>query len=160
MSPRSVVGQERRRERLAPVYCESASCLSDSHRARAEMMRQLGFLGFGNIGTQIASMARSLGFRDIIYHSRHANPAREERHVSLAELYAESDAIVITCPLTSETRGMLSDSAFERMKDGVVLVNVARGPIIDDEALVRALRSGKGKPPLLLPSGRTSAAAN
>lgn len=91
-------------------------------------------------------MANSLGFKEIIYHSRHPHPdsSRPERHVSLNELYAESDAIVITCPLTRETRGMMNDAAFEKMKDGVVLVNVARGPIVDDEALVRALRSGKG----------------
>lgn len=102
-------------------------------------------------------MAQALGFKEILYHTRNPVPSSsypsssssgkvvEAKHVSLDRLYAESDAIVITCPLTPETRGMVNDAAFERMKDGMVLVNVARGPIIDDDALVRALGSGKGK---------------
>lgn len=65
--------------------------------------------------------------------------------MTLERLYAESDALVITCPLTPSTRGMLNDAAFGKMKDGVVLVNIARGPIVDDDALVRALKSGKGQ---------------
>lgn len=90
-------------------------------------------------------MSKCLGFKRIIYHSRHPSSESEYQHVSLERLYAESDALVITCPLTPATRGMLDDAAFGKMKDGVVLVNVARGPIVDDDALVRALGKGKGE---------------
>lgn len=114
-------------------------------------MTKLGFLGFGNIGSQIGIMAQSLGFKSILYHTRHPLPPTSDikaKHVSLDDLYAGSDVIVITCPLTPETRGMVNDRAFERMRDGVVLVNVARGAIVDDDALVRALKSGKGEQPV------------
>jgi phosphoglycerate dehydrogenase-like enzyme len=62
----------------------------------------------------------------------------------LDKLYTDSDAILLSCPLTKETTGLINDEAFGKMKDGVVLVNVARGPVVVDEALVRALDSGKG----------------
>lgn len=102
-------------------------------------------------------MSRSLGFQRIIYHTRHPKRTEDAEHVPLDRLYAESDAIVITFPLTPETRGMVDDAAFKGMKDGVVLVNVARGPIIDDAALVRALQSGKGEySPSPSPSSPTS----
>jgi phosphoglycerate dehydrogenase-like enzyme len=106
---------------------------------------QLGLIGLGNIGLQIANLAQALGFKRIIYHTRTPNlSCPEYTHVPLEDLYAESDAIVITCPLNNSTRGMINDKAFEGMREDMILVNVARGPIVDDEALVRALDSGKG----------------
>lgn len=59
------------------------------------------------------------------------------------ELYERSDVIDIHCPLTDETRGMIDKEAFEKMKDGVIIINTARGAIIDEEELVKALNSGK-----------------
>jgi glycerate dehydrogenase len=110
---------------------------------------KLGVIGLGNIGTQIASLALALGFKRIIYYTRSPKPDAPSSftHVSLDTLYAESDAIVITCPLSNSTRGMINDEAFGKMKEGMILVNVARGPIVDDDALVTALKSGKGKCP-------------
>jgi len=91
-------------------------------------------------------MAQSLGFKRIIYHTRSPSSAGGSfEHVPLDALYAESDAIVLTCPLNPSTRGMINDEAFGKMKKDMILVNVARGPIVDDEALVRALDSGKGE---------------
>lgn len=110
---------------------------------------QLGLIGLGNIGSQIASLAQALGFRRIIYHTRSPRPSSSFEHVSLDKLYADSDAVLLTCPLTKETTGLINDEAFGKMKQGVMLVNVARGPVVDDEALVRALASGKGMVHLL-----------
>lgn len=61
------------------------------------------------------------------------------------ELFATSDVISLNCPLTPATRHLINASAFAKMKDGVFLVNTARGPVVDEEALVDALKSGKGE---------------
>jgi lactate dehydrogenase-like 2-hydroxyacid dehydrogenase len=66
-------------------------------------------------------------------------------YVSMDELLATSDVISLSCPLTSETRHLLGPAEFSKMKTGVFVVNTARGPIIDEEALVQALKSGKGE---------------
>lgn len=66
-----------------------------------------------------------------------------EHIASLDELYQRSDAIVLACPLTDETRDMINGQAFAQMKDGVVLVNVARGGLVNEKALIDALDSGK-----------------
>ncbi|KAF7377234.1 hypothetical protein MSAN_00143600 [Mycena sanguinolenta] len=82
----------------------------------------------------------------VIYHSRRRVPESEEngaRYVSMDELLAVSDVISVNCPLTPETRHLLGPAAFFKMKTGVFVVNTARGPIIDEDALVEALRSGK-----------------
>ena len=63
--------------------------------------------------------------------------------VSLDELYERSDVISIHCPLTDETKNMVDKEAFEKMKDGVIIINTARGAIIDETELVKALNSGK-----------------
>jgi phosphoglycerate dehydrogenase-like enzyme len=137
-----MVGSRNNSKRLEGMYCKfpvlsALPTLADN---------QLGLIGLGNIGLQIAAMAQSLGFKRIMYHTRSPSPSGGSfEHVPLDTLYAESDAIVLTCPLNPSTRGMIDDKAFEKMKDGMILVNVARGPIVDDEALVRALESGKGE---------------
>jgi lactate dehydrogenase-like 2-hydroxyacid dehydrogenase len=65
-------------------------------------------------------------------------------------LLATSDVISVNCPLTAETRHLLGPAEFTKMKTGVFIVNTARGAIIDEEALVQALRSGKGRWSLLM----------
>lgn len=153
MSTGSVVGSKNHRERLETIHSECPNPPRAVSWPGAKMTK-LGFLGFGNIGSQIGIMAQSLGIKSILYHTRHPLPPTSDldldlraKHVSLDDLYAGSDVIVITCPLTPETRGMVNDRAFGRMRDGIVLVNVARGAIVDDDALVRALKSGKGEQP-------------
>jgi glycerate dehydrogenase len=135
------VGSKYDRERLAGMYSKLPARLPQSITNP-----QLGLIGLGNIGLQIANLAQALGFKRIIYHTRTPNlSCPEYTHVPLEDLYAESDAIVITCPLNNSTRGLINDKAFEGMKEDMILVNVAR----DDEALVRALDSGKGMRPLV-----------
>lgn len=134
------MGSIRPSQRLAGMYRKSKHITS--YFIFADF--QLGLVGLGNIGSQIASLAQALGFKRIIYHTRSPRLSSPFEHVSLDTLYDEADAVLLTCPLTKETVGLINDAAFEKMKEGVVLVNVARGPVVDDEALVRALASGKG----------------
>ncbi len=107
--------------------------------------KTFGIIGLGSIGLCAAKMAAGFGMHVIAY-SRHKKEGSEYdfiEQVSLDELYERSDVIDIHCPLTEQTQGMLNKEAFEKMKDGVIIINTARGAIIDEDALVEALNSGK-----------------
>jgi D-3-phosphoglycerate dehydrogenase len=105
----------------------------------------LGLVGFGSIGQEVARMARALGFR-VIAHDPQGRAAIQvfdaamER--SLDDLLGEADIVSLHCPLTNETRKMIGRPQFERMKPGSILVNTARGGLIDEADLLAALRSG------------------
>jgi glyoxylate reductase len=102
----------------------------------------LGIVGMGRIGEQIARRARGFDMR-ILYHNRSRRPEAElslpARLVSRDELLGESDYIVLTVPLTDETRGLIGRSELARMKPTAILVNIARGAVIDTAALTEAL---------------------
>ncbi|MBT3345251.1 MAG: D-glycerate dehydrogenase [Gemmatimonadetes bacterium] len=105
----------------------------------------IGIVGLGRIGYQVAK--RALGFdMPILYHNRSRNEAAEKelgaRWVELDELLETSDFITLNMPLTEDTTGMIGAREFERMKKTAVVVNVARGPVWDQEALLATLRSG------------------
>lgn len=104
----------------------------------------LSILGLGGIGTAIAQRARPFGVNiTAMRHSDAPSPVEGVRMVrSVKELVAEADHVVLVAPLTERTRGLFDDELFGGMKPGVQLINVARGPIIDDGALLRALNSG------------------
>ncbi|KAF7350981.1 hypothetical protein MSAN_01660300 [Mycena sanguinolenta] len=105
----------------------------------------LGIIGLGTIGKALAVRAQACGMK-IIYHNRHRVPESEENgatYVSMDELLATSDVISLNCPLTAETRHLLGPAEFSKMKTGVFIVNTARGAVIDETALVQALKSGK-----------------
>lgn len=107
----------------------------------------VGTVGLGRNGRLFAVKARAFGCR-IIACDAYYRPNREEgtefiRMVSLPELLAEADFISINCPLTPETRNMFGEAAFEAMKNSAFIINAARGGVIDEEALVRALQQGK-----------------
>lgn len=103
--------------------------------------RTLGIVGLGAVGRQVADIAR-LGFGlDVATVAREGRPAPEGiRALPFDELVAESDILVLACPLTPETRGLMSRERIARMKPGALLVNVSRGPVVDDDALIAALR--------------------
>jgi D-3-phosphoglycerate dehydrogenase len=106
----------------------------------------LGVIGLGNIGAVVADRARGLRIRviaadPIVSEERAAHLGVEL--VSLEELFERADAITVHVPLTEGTRGLLDDEAFARMKDGVLIVNAARGGVVDEAALLRALERGK-----------------
>ncbi|KAJ6488954.1 putative 2-hydroxyacid dehydrogenase C1773.17c [Mycena sanguinolenta] len=105
----------------------------------------LGIIGLGSIGKALALRAQACGMK-VIYYSRHRVPESEENgaiFVSMDALLAASDVISVNCPLTPETHHLLGPAAFSKMKTGVFVVNTARGAIIDEDALVQALKSGK-----------------
>jgi glyoxylate reductase len=105
----------------------------------------LGILGLGRIGTEVAKRARGFDMR-VLYTNRARNWAAEEQlgcsPVDLATLLRESDFLSVHVPLTTETRGMLALPQFRLMKRTAFLINVARGPVVDQHALFLALRDG------------------
>ena len=108
--------------------------------------KTLGILGLGYIGQEVAKRARGFEMK-IIASDPYANakiaPDLGVSLVSLDELYKQSDFITLHVAITKETNKMLGDAAFAKMKTGVRIVNCARGELIDDAALARAIQSGK-----------------
>jgi len=105
----------------------------------------LGIVGAGRIGAATARRATGFNMR-ILYHDTTARQEIESlggRRVSLDELLSSSDFISLHTPLLPETRGLLDARAFRRMKRTAVLVNTARGPVVDQAALIQALRRGQ-----------------
>ena len=109
--------------------------------------KTLGILGMGGIGSALALRAAPFDF-NIQYHNRNpivhpsSNPTNAQ-YVDFEELLRTSDVISIHLPLNDATRGLIGREQFSMMKDGVVIVNTARGSIIDEEALVEALEQEK-----------------
>jgi glycerate dehydrogenase len=101
----------------------------------------LGIVGYGAIGRRVARIARALGMR-VIVHTRSPSDDWEVRFVNKATLLAESDAISLHVPLSSETHHYLDANAFAAMKRTALVVNCSRGPVIDEEALLIALTKG------------------
>ncbi|KAI9808644.1 MAG: hypothetical protein M1825_003795 [Sarcosagium campestre] len=107
--------------------------------------KTLGILGMGGIGRNLKKKAEAFGMK-VQYHNRKvldADLAGGAPYVSFDELLATSDVISLNLPLNTSTRHIISAHEFEKMKDGVVIVNTARGAVMDEDALVRALDSKK-----------------
>jgi D-3-phosphoglycerate dehydrogenase len=109
--------------------------------------KTLGVLGFGRIGQQVARRAAGLGMHIVAYDPFvTADRFRElgvEQLDAVEDVYAASDFLTLHLPLTDETRGSIGAGAFAKMRDGVRIVNAARGDLIDEDALLEALQSGK-----------------
>lgn len=104
--------------------------------------KTMGIIGTGAIGMHVARIASGFGM-NILAYDLSPQPASFLSYVTLEKLLSESDIISLHVPGTAATRHMISDKEFAAMKDGVVLINTARGPVIDVKALLRALQSGK-----------------
>ncbi|HET9714673.1 MAG TPA: D-glycerate dehydrogenase [Pseudolabrys sp.] len=105
--------------------------------------KTIGIVGAGRIGQATARRARGFGMRILYWGPRRKPEAERElgmEHVSLERLLAESDFVSLHPPLNAETRHMISDREFAMMKPGAFIINTARGAIIDEKALVRALK--------------------
>ena len=106
--------------------------------------KTMGIIGFGQIGRAVGRIAGALGMNVIAYsRSECAEGKKIGSYVDLDTLLAQSDVTSLHCPLFPETAGIINDDAIARMKDGVIILNTARGPLIDEYALAHALRSGK-----------------
>lgn len=112
----------------------------------------VGIVGYGDIGRAVATRVRAMGMR-VLAVKRHGPPLynvdplvdRIYRPADLGEMLAQCDYVVASAPLTDETRGMIGDMAFAAMKQEAVVINLGRGPVIDEAALVRALTARRIK---------------
>lgn len=106
--------------------------------------KTMGIIGFGRIGQATGRIAKALGMQVIAYDSVQNDAGREiADYVTLDELLERSDVISLHCPLFSETRGIINQATIARMKDGVILLNNSRGPLVVEEDLAQALKDGK-----------------
>ena len=107
----------------------------------------LGIVGFGGTGRAVARRAAAFGMRCHAIDAEPVEPSPEVGRVETTEAFGDllsgSDVVAICCPLTDATRGWFDDDAFARMRRGSYLINVTRGEIVDGDALVRALASGR-----------------
>ena len=105
--------------------------------------KTLGVVGIGNIGREVIRVAQALDMK-ILATAHHQRPDEDGIHyVPLKELLSESDFISLHCPLTDETRHMIDEEAISLMKPGAYIINTARGALIDEKALIRALEEGR-----------------
>ena len=110
------------------------------------MGKTLAILGLGRIGAEVAQRAQAFGMTVIAYDpfltDARAKSLNVEK-IELEDVWPRADYITVHMPLTDKTRGMVNDDAFSKMKDGVRLINCARGGLIDEAALLKAIKSGK-----------------
>lgn len=107
--------------------------------------KTMGIIGFGNIGKATAKLAQAFGLHILVY-SRTIKPNLESdtlKFTSLEELLKTSDIISLHCPLFEETKGIINKNSISKMKDGVMIINTSRGPLIVEDDLKTALESGK-----------------
>lgn len=107
--------------------------------------KTLGIIGFGSIGQSVAKVAQAFGLK-ILVNSRTIKPEFETdtlKFVALNELFAQSDFISLHCPLFESTKGIINTTNIEKMKPGVKIINTARGGLVVEKDLAKALNSGK-----------------
>lgn len=106
--------------------------------------KTMGVIGFGRIGQNTGKIAKAFGMNVIAYDEYPNDAGREVgEYVSLDELLARSDVIALHCPLFPATQGMINKDSIAKMKDGVILINNSRGPLVVEQDLADALNSGK-----------------
>lgn len=107
--------------------------------------KTMGIIGFGAIGQSVAKKAEAFGM-EVLAYRRTPDKSLENEHchmASLEEIFEKSDVISLHCPLTEETTGMINKTTIDLMKDGVIILNTGRGPLINETDLRDALNSGK-----------------
>ena len=107
--------------------------------------KTVGIVGYGGIGQAFGRIMKAMGAELLVY-ARHPDPAWEDEHtrcVSLDQLFAASDIISLHCPMNADSAGMINRDSLDKMKNGTILVNTARGGLIVEEDVAEALRSGK-----------------
>ena len=128
--------------RIIPAHNDMLSGNVDMHKYMGRDIRgkTIGVFGMGTIGTAFAKLATAFGANVIVY-DRHI--ISEFKNVKLDELYAESDIIALNIPATKENYHIINQDSLSKMKDGVVILNIARGELIDMRSLYDAFMSGK-----------------
>ncbi len=104
--------------------------------------KTIGIVGYGRIGQATGRIAKAFGM-EVLAHDAYQIPGSDAKYVSLDELYAQSDVIALHCPLTPGTEGLINKGSIAKMKDGVIILNNSRGPLIVEQDLADALNSGK-----------------
>lgn len=106
--------------------------------------KTLGIIGFGRIGQAVGRLAKAFGMKVIAYNRSQSEEGRKiAEYVDLDTIFAQSDIVSLHCPQTADTEKLINSATIAKMKDGAMLVNTARGGLVDEEALVEALESGK-----------------
>jgi glyoxylate reductase len=106
--------------------------------------KTIGILGMGGIGLTIVNYIRAFGMK-MLYHNRRKSssaPADVEYCPDLLDMLGKVDVLMVSIPLSASTRGFIGEKEIRAMKKGSIIVNTARGPIIDEEAMIRALQDG------------------
>ena len=128
---------------LMAMTCPTGATLADELRDKV-----IGVVGGGNIGRMVLQRLQGWECKDFLYYDPYPMPKELEeklhcRRVDLETLLRESDVVSLHCPLTKDTRGLIGEEQFNMMKPNAIIVNEARGAVIDDKALVKALEEGK-----------------
>jgi glycerate dehydrogenase len=100
---------------------------------------QLGIIGGGSLGQATAAMGRALGLKVVFADRKHQKPSNKSTYLSFDELISSSDIISLHCPLTSETENLMTLAEFQKMKSNALLINTARGGLVNEQDLVTAL---------------------
>ncbi|MDE5773766.1 MAG: D-2-hydroxyacid dehydrogenase [Muribaculaceae bacterium] len=103
----------------------------------------LGIIGYGNIGRATARVAQALGMRVAVYSSKPQSELPGVTKMSMDDIFRKCDVVSLHCPLTPETTGLINKERLEMMKSTAILINTARGGLINEQALAEALNSGK-----------------
>jgi glycerate dehydrogenase len=120
----------------SPQFCFFDHPIRDLHGLT------LGVVGSGSLGSAVARLAEAFGMR-VLYAERKGAATLRAGHVAFDALLREADAITLHCPLTPETRNLFGAAELAAMKPGAILINTARGGLVDEEALAAALRCGQ-----------------
>lgn len=104
--------------------------------------KTMGVVGFGRIGRRVAGLAEAFGMR-VIYNSRTPHPDSTQRHLTLQQVFAESDIVSLHCALTSDNIGIVDHILLEHMRPSAFLINTARGGLVNESDLSSALNSGR-----------------
>ena len=116
--------------------------MSRANMGHSLMGRRLGVIGMGHIGRKMADLCAALGM-EVAYYARHRRPDAPYSWLPLDELLAGCDVLTLHCPLTEETRGLIGARELALMKPEAVLINTARGAVVDHDALIAALKAGR-----------------
>jgi glycerate dehydrogenase len=119
----------------SPHFCLFDQTIEELHG------KTLGIIGYGVLGQSVARMARAFSMDVLIAQRLHGSPV--EGRVPLEQLLREADIVSLHCPLSEQTRHLIGQPEFEKMKDSALLINTSRGGIVEETALVEALASGR-----------------